>query len=75
MHDDMIITETKLTALMGTNTSKTQIAAYFADGLLQDYNGNENVKLIVTYGEKICINRPHSLKEEFQSHSHEEADT
>ena len=75
MHDDMIITETKLTALMGTNTSKTQIAAYFADGLLQEYNGNENVKLIVTYGEKICINRPHSLKEEFQSHSHEEADT
>ena len=58
----MIITETKLIALMGTNTSKTQIAAYFADGLLQEYNGNENVKLIVTYGEKICINRPHSLK-------------
>ena len=61
--------------LLATNDTKTQIAAYLADGLLKEYTGNTDFRLVVAYGGKICINMPHTLDIGFRSHSHEEADT
>ena len=60
--------------LLSPNQSKTQIATYFAKGLLEDFRGS-NVKVIVTCKGDILINRPPTLPPTFTSHNHEEADT
>ena len=74
MHDEMCIKKTSVAELIGSRVSKSQIAHYFSQGLLDEYKGSE-VKLVVTCAGKILINQPHSLPPEFTTHSHEEADT
>ena len=74
MHDEMCVKKTSVAELIGSRVSKSQIAHYFSQGLLDEYKGSE-VKLIVTCAGRILINQPHSLPPEFTTHSHEEADT
>ena len=44
-------------------------------GLLEEFKGNAQVKVIVTYHGKICMNKPHTLDINFRTHGYEEADT
>ena len=73
-HDEMCVKQTAITKLTKADKSKKQLTKYLAIGLLEAYKDN-NVKVIVTYHGKICINQPHSLSDNFRSHDHEEADT
>ena len=74
MHDEMCIKKTSVAELIGSRVSKSQIARYFSQGLLDAFKGSE-VKLVVSFDGKILINQPHSLPPQFTTHSHEEADT
>ena len=74
MHDVMCIKKTSVAELIGSRVSKSQIAQYFSQGLLDEYKESD-VKLVVTCASKILINPTHDLPSEFTTHSHEEADT
>ena len=74
MHDEMCIRKTSIVELLASRESKSQIAYYFAHGLLDEYEGSD-VKLVVTCKGKILINKPHILPPGFTTHCHEEADT
>lgn len=75
MHDGMCLKKTSVAELLATNKSKTQMAAYLAKGLLEEYRRNKDVRLVVTYSGLISINEPHTLPHDFSTHNHEEADT
>ena len=74
MHDEMCLKKTSIAQLLSTKESKSQIASYFAEGLLEEFQGS-HVKLVVTCKGKILINKPHTLTSGFTCHNHEEADT
>ena len=74
-HDEMCLKKTSIAQILGTPKSKRQLTAYLAEGLLKEYEGNTEVKLVVTYNSKICTNKPHTLEPGFRQHEHEEADT
>ena len=74
MHDGMSLKQISMADLISTSRRKTQLAKYLANGLLETYSGNLAVKLIVTEGGRIFVNKPHTLPERFTSHDHEEAD-
>ena len=74
-HDEMNIKKTSIADILATSTSKKQLTVYLAHGLLEEYEGNLGVKLIVSYDSKIEIHKPHTLDQGFTSHGHEEADT
>ena len=61
MHDGMCLKKTSVADLLATNTSKTQMAAYLAKGLLEEYRRNQDVRLVVTHSGLIYINNPHTL--------------
>ena len=48
---------------------------YLSKGLLEEFKRNAQVKGIVTYHCKICVNVPHTLDINFRIHRNEEADT
>ena len=68
MDDGMCLRKTSVAELIGSKESKSQIARYFSQGLLEEYQGSE-VKLVVTCGGKILINQPHSLPNGFTTQS------
>ena len=47
---------------------------YLSKGLLEKFKRNAQVKVIVTYHCKICVNEPHTLDINLRIHGHEEAD-
>ena len=50
--------------LFASTTTKGQITRYFAEGLLEFFSGNTNVRLITTYDTVIAINEPFTLSDE-----------
>ena len=75
IHDAMSLQTIALRDLFASTTTKGQITRYFAEGLLEFFSGNTNVRLITTYDTVIAINEPHKFPDDFNSHGHEEADT
>ena len=74
-HDNMCIKETPVADMLKTDMSKHKLTEYFALGLLDEYKGNFQVKLIVSYHGHMYINEPHTLEPDFTPHAHPETDT
>ena len=74
-HDEMCVKQTPIAELLKANKSKKQITVYLSKGLLEEFKRNAQVKGIVTYHCKICVNVPHTLDINFRIHGNEEADT
>ena len=74
-YDDMCIKRTPIADMLKADMSKHKLTEYFALGLLDEYKGNAQVKVIVSYHGHMYINEPHNLEPEFTSHDHPEVDT
>ena len=74
-HDAMCVKQAPIPELLKANKSMKQITVYLFKGLLEEFKRNAQVKVIVTYHCKICVNEPHTLDINFRIHGHEEADT
>ena len=57
-----------------SNKSKSQMAEYIAEGLLEEYRVNKDVRLVMTHSRTRSVNKPHILQQDFSTHRHEEAD-
>ena len=75
IHDEMSIKTIPLRDLLASSKTKGQLTRYFAEGLLQEFAGMTDIRMIVSYDTTISINQPHVLPDNFSSHTHEEADT
>ena len=71
----MSLKKTPLKDLLTHTKTKEQLTEYFAKGVVQEYDGNKDCKVIVTYDTTITVNKPHLLAAGFRNHKHEEADT
>ena len=74
-HDEMCVKQAPIPELLKANKSMKQITVYLFKGLLEEFKRNAQVKVIVTYHCKICVNEPHTLDINFRTHGYEEADT
>ena len=75
IHDEMSLKKTPLKELFSSTPTKRKLTKYFAEGVLDEYEGDHLHVVITSYGTTIAINKPHILHESFTSHSHEEADS
>ena len=74
VHDEMSISTIPLKDLLSSSETKSRLSELLAHALLGHFAGFCK-QVVVAYSTVVDVNSPHTIRDEFRVHGHEEADT